>query len=80
MLLQLRPKQRYVNANSGAIWQSLGTCRYDCMEFHGRAICYLATITNRVWCGSTVGYPSDSLASCYSLTSRLIVNNFFVVD
>jgi len=21
--------------------QSLGTCRCDCMEFHGRTICYL---------------------------------------
>jgi len=26
--------------------QSLGTCRCDCMEFHGRTICYLATIAN----------------------------------
>jgi len=46
MLQRLRPKQRDVNANSGAIWQSLGTCGCDCMEFHGRAICYLATIAN----------------------------------
>jgi len=36
MLQRLRPKQRDVNANRGAtaIWQSLGTCRCDCMEFH----------------------------------------------
>jgi len=34
MLQRLRPKQRDVNTNSGAIWQSLGTCRCDCMEFH----------------------------------------------
>jgi len=38
--------QRDVNANSAAIWQSLGTCQGDCMEFHGCAICYLVTITN----------------------------------
>jgi len=30
----------------GAMWQSLGTCRCDFMEFHGRAIRYLATIAN----------------------------------
>jgi len=45
MLQRLRPKQRDVNSNSGAIWQSLGTCR-DCMEFHWCTICYLPTIAN----------------------------------
>jgi len=36
MLQRLQPKQRDVNANSGATWQSLGTSRCDCMEFHWR--------------------------------------------
>jgi len=80
MLQRLRPKQRDSNANSGAIWQSLGTCRCDCMEFHGRAICYLATIANylSLLCGSTVGYPSDSLASCH-LRPVVIVNQISLV-
>jgi len=47
MLQRLRLKQRDVNVNSGAIWQSLRTYRCDCMEFHGRAICYLATVGDR---------------------------------
>jgi len=55
-------------------WQSLGTCQCDCMVFHGCAICYLATIANyqSLLCGSTVGYLSDSLASCSKMSMTTI--------
>jgi len=59
---------------------SLGICRCDCMEFHGRTMCFLATIANyyNTIAGSTVGYSGDSLASCLCCVGS--VNDSMLLD